>query len=110
MIEIEKRQPDLHLAEIMLAFQDVLRRVEQLSHHHITREPLSVRERMSTILETLKNADNLVFSALFTVSEGRHGVVVSFLAILELCREGLVEIIQSEPFAELRIRNRTAAG
>lgn len=109
LIDVQKQQPDLHLSEIMLAFQDVLRRVEQLSHHHISKEPLSVRERMSTILETLKKSDNLVFSALFAVTEGRHGVVVSFLAILELCREGLVEIIQSEPYTELRIRNRAAA-
>ena len=96
--------PDVQLKEILLAFQDVLKRAERLSHHQITKEPLSVRERMSTILENLKGADSLLFSQLFVRKEGRHGVVVSFLAILELSKERLIDIIQSEPFAELRVR------
>jgi segregation and condensation protein A len=96
--------PDVQLKEMLLAFQDVLRRVEQLSHHQITKEPLSVRERMSTILENLKGADSLLFSQLFIRKEGRQGVVVSFLAILELSKERLIDIIQPEPFAELRVR------
>jgi segregation and condensation protein A len=100
----EQDLPDIQLKEMLLAFQDVLKRVSQLSHHQITKEPLSVRERMSTILENLKAADSLIFSQLFIRKEGRHGVVVSFLAILELGKEGLIEIIQSEPFAELRVR------
>ncbi len=96
--------PDIQLKEMLLAFQDVLKRAEQLSHHHITREPLSVRERMSSILDTLKDVDSLLFSQLFMRKEGRHGVVVSFLAILELSKERLIEIIQLEPFAELRVK------
>jgi segregation and condensation protein A len=104
-LAIEKKLPDVQLKEILLAFQDVLKRAEQLSHHHITKEPLSVRERMSTILENLKGADSLLFSQLFIRKEGRPGVVVSFLAILELGKEGLIEIIQPEPFAELRVRS-----
>lgn len=108
MIDVQQKLPEVALKDLLLAFQDVLRRVEQLSHHQITLEPLSVRERMSTILENLKNADHLVFSALFTRAEGKHGVVVSFLAILELCKEGLIEISQSEPFEEIRVR--TPAG
>jgi segregation and condensation protein A len=102
--DFEQNLPDIQLKEMLLAFQDVLKRASQLSHHHITKEPLSVRERMSTILENLKGADSLIFSQLFIRKEGRHGVVVSFLAILELGKEGLIEIIQSEPFAELRVR------
>ncbi|MDD5274224.1 MAG: segregation/condensation protein A, partial [Methylovulum sp.] len=62
------------------------------------------RERMSTILESLKGSDSRLFTELFTRREGRHGVVVSFLAILELGKEGLIEITQPEPFAELRVR------
>ena len=108
-VDVIKKQPDVNIKEIILAFQDVLQRVEQLSHHQITREPLSVRERMSTILENLKKSDNLIFSALFTRNEGKQGVVVSFLAILELCKEGLIEIVQSEPYTELRVRAFTAA-
>jgi segregation and condensation protein A len=99
--------PDIQLKEMLLAFQDVLKRAEQLSHHHITREPLSVRERMSSILDTLKDVDSLLFSQLFLKKEGRHGVVVSFLAILELSKERLIEIIQLEPFAELRVKTLT---
>jgi len=108
-LEIEQALPDIQLKEMLLAFQDVLKRVEQLSHHHITKEPLSVRERMSTILENLKGADSLLFSQLFLRKEGRPGVVVSFLAILELCKESLIDIFQSAPYAELRVRTATAA-
>lgn len=102
-IVVKKKLPDVQLQEMLLAFQGVLQRVEQLSHHQITKEPLSVRERMSTILENLKRSDHLVFTQLFTRQEGKHGVVVSFLAILELCKEGLIDIIQSEPYSELRV-------
>ncbi len=103
-IEVKKKLPDVQLKELLLAFQDVLKRTEQLSHHQITREPLSVRERMSTILENLKGKNHLFFSQLFIKTEGKHGVVVSFLAVLELSKEGLIEIIQREPFDRLRIR------
>ncbi len=103
-IEVKKKLPDVQLRELLLAFQDVLTRTEQLSHHQITREPLSVRERMSTILENLKGKNHLFFSQLFIKTEGKHGVVVSFLAVLELSKEGLIEIVQREPFDPLRIR------
>ncbi len=102
---VEQQLPDIRLKDMLLAFQDVLKRVDQLSHHQITKEALSVRERMATILANLKGEDSLLFSQLFIRKEGRHGVVVSFLAILELGKEGLIEIIQSEPFTEIRIRN-----
>jgi segregation and condensation protein A len=108
-LPIDKHHPDIHLNEMLLAFRDVLKRVEQLSHHQITKEPLSVRERMSTILENLKGADSLLFSQLFPRKEGRQGVVVSFLAILELSKERLIDIFQTEPFAEIRIRTAGAA-
>ena len=107
-VSIEQALPDIQLKEMLLAFQDVLKRVDQLSHHHITKEPLSVRERMSAILENLKGADSLLFSQLFLRKEGRQGVVVSFLAILELSKERLVDIFQSEPYAELRVRTASA--
>ncbi len=109
-VKVEKILPDVQLKEMLLAFQGVLKRAEQLSHHQITREPLSVRERMSTILENLNGKNHLIFSQLFNNTEGKYGVVVSFLAILELTKEGLIEIIQSEPFAPLRITAATNAG
>jgi segregation and condensation protein A len=104
-LDVEQQLPDIRLRDMLLAFQDVLKRVDQLSHHHITKEALSVRERMATILEYLKGKNSLLFSQLLTRKEGRHGVVVSFLAILELGKEGLIEIIQSEPFTEIRVRS-----
>lgn len=103
-IKVERPVPDIQLKEMLLALQDVLKRAEQLSHHQIIKEPLSVRERMSSILENLKGKERLVFTRLFISAEGRHGVVVSFLAILELSKEGMIEIIQSEPLAELFVR------
>ncbi|MDD5460734.1 MAG: segregation/condensation protein A [Methylococcales bacterium] len=104
-LNVEKQLPDIQLRDMLLAFQDVLKRVEQLSHHQITKEALSVRERMATILEFLKGEDSLLFSQLFIRKEGRPGVVVSFLAILELGKEGLIEILQSAPFTEIRVRS-----
>ena len=103
-LSIEQQLPDIQLKDMLLAFQDVLKRVDQLSHHQITKEALSVRERMATILAKLKGENSLLFSQLFIRQEGRHGVVVSFLAILELGKEGLIEIIQPEPFADIRVR------
>jgi len=103
-LNIEQQLPDIRLRDMLLALKDVLKRVDQLSHHQITKEALSVRERMATILEYLKGEDSLLFSQLFIRKEGRQGVVVSFLAILELGKEGLIEIIQSEPFTEIRVR------
>ncbi len=104
-LDIAQQLPDIQLKDMLLAFQDVLKRVDQLSHHQITKEALSVRERMATILANLKGKDSLLFSQLFIRKEGRPGVVVSFLAILELGKEGLIEIIQSEPFTEIRVRS-----
>lgn len=108
-ISVARPLPDVKLGEILLAFQDVLKRAEQLSHHQITKEPLSVRERMAAILEKLDRAASLPFAALFTRSEGKNGVVVAFLAILELSKEGIIDIFQSEPYSGLSVRYRSAA-
>ncbi len=103
-VEVETPEPAVDLRELLIAFQEVLRRVEQIAHHHISRETLSVRERMSKILDRLAHCPLLRFSDLFSGPEGRQGAVVSFLAVLELCKEGLIEIIQSEPLAELLVK------
>ena len=103
-IDVKKRLPDIDFKELILAFQHVLQHVEQVTHHHITRETLSIRERMSIILEKLKEFDYLVFSELFNKDEGRQGVVVSFIAILELCKEGYLDISQSPDQSELQVR------
>ncbi len=106
-IQVQQQFPDVQLNEMLLAFQNVLKRVEQLSHHQITKERLSVRERMATILEKLNRPDSLPFEALFSRNEGKSGVVVSFLAILELSKEGLIDILQAEPYHEIRIQSRS---
>jgi segregation and condensation protein A len=103
-LSVQRHHPDVQLRELLLAFQDVLKRVDQLSHHQIIKEPLSVRERMATILANLKGADSLLFSQLFNRKEGRQGVVVSFLAILELSKERLIDIFESDTLAGLRVR------
>ena len=103
-ITVRRIYPQVDLEEVLIAFQDVLRRAERTTHHRILREPLSVRERMSNILNQLKNSPLASFQDLFNRSEGRQGAVVSLLAILELCKERLIEIIQDEPLSELRVR------
>ncbi len=109
--KIEKiiSHPDVEMKEILLALADVLRRADMFEHHHIERERLSTRERMSMVLERLKDSQSFIpFVSLFTLEEGRLGVVVTFLAILELVKESLVEIVQSEPLAPIHVRAKTS--
>ena len=103
MIRVNKVYPEVDLREVLLAFKDVLKRADQVTHHQIQREPLSVRERMTRILGTLQANARLPFQALFDVEEGRAGVVVSLLAILEMSKERIIEIIQDEPLGPLEI-------
>jgi segregation and condensation protein A len=97
--------PQVTLQEMLVAFKEVVVRSEMFSHHHVARERLSVRERMSTILTTLEHSSFVEFVRLFRPEEGRMGVTVTFIAILELMREGLVEIVQAEPFAPIHLRS-----
>ncbi|WP_026612106.1 segregation and condensation protein A [Methylocaldum szegediense] len=108
-IQVKKVYPEVDLKEVLLAFQDVLRRAERLTHHHIQREPLSVRERMASILARLQTQLLVPFPSLFERREGRQGAVVSLLAILELSKERLIEIIQEEPLGELLVKPLTAS-
>ncbi|MFA5982453.1 MAG: ScpA family protein [Methylococcaceae bacterium] len=110
-LNMPKQHPDVDMKELLFAFKQVLKRSDQLSHHQIFKEPLSVRERMATILEKLKGADSLAFAQLFIRKEGRHGVVVSFLAILELSKERLIDIFQPDNCSgeQLRIRSASSA-
>jgi segregation and condensation protein A len=99
--------PDVTLRELLLSFQEVLVRADMFAHHHVQREPLSVRQRMSDVLARIQDGGFAEFSSLFTPEEGRMGVVVTFLAILELIREALLDIVQSEPFAPIHIKARS---
>ncbi|MEM9056524.1 MAG: ScpA family protein [Pseudomonadota bacterium] len=99
-----KALPQTTLRELVLAFRDVMSRSAMYAHHHIQREPLSVRQRMSDVLASLQEHDFQEFTALFSPTEGRLGAVVTFLALLELIRESLVELVQSEAFAPIHVR------
>ena len=101
---VVKLQPNVSLQEMLAALKDVLGRAEMFAHHHISRERLSVRQRMSEVLGTMRSQAFVEFVSLFRAEEGRMGVTVTFIAILELLREGLVEIVQSEPFAPIHVR------
>jgi segregation and condensation protein A len=96
--------PQVTLQEMLVAFKEVVLRSEMFAHHHIQRERLSVRERMGDILSALEQSSFVEFVHLFRAEEGRMGITVTFVAILELVREGLIDIVQAEPFAPLHVR------
>jgi len=96
--------PQVTLQEMLLAFQEVLSRSDMFAHHHVQREPLSVRQRMTDVLAALSATAFVDFVRLFNAEEGRRGVTVTFVALLELLREGLIEIVQSEAYAPLHVR------
>ena len=99
-----KLPPPLDLKELLLALKDVLHRAELFGHHAIRREALSVRQRMGELLGKLGDASFHRFETLFDPAEGRLGVVVTFLAMLELAKEMLVEIVQEEPLAPIYVK------
>jgi len=101
--------PQVTLQEMLLAFRDVVIRSEMFAHHHVQRERLSVRERMTDIVARLASTSFVEFAQLFRAEEGRMGVAVTFIAILELVREGLIDIVQQEPFAPIHVRAAAAA-
>ena len=100
--------PDVTLKEVLIAFKEAIERAEMFGHLHVQREPLSVRERMSAILVALKGEKYANFSDLFDSAEGRMGVTVTFLAMLELLREALIEVVQNEPYGPLHVRTAQA--
>ncbi|ACJ28685.1 MULTISPECIES: segregation and condensation protein A [Shewanella] len=103
-IKPELLPPEVSLTEIARAFSSVLKRIEATESHHVVREVLSTRERMTQILAKLNAQTYLPFEALFDFEEGRSGVVVSFLALMELVKELLVELVQAEPFSTIHVR------
>ena len=103
---VNRPQPQVELSELLTALRGVLERAQHFSHHHIQREQLSVRERMGAILDQLDGQEFVPFLSLFTITEGRAGVVVTLLAALELLREALLELVQVEPFAPIYLRSR----
>jgi segregation and condensation protein A len=100
---VRKVHPTVELKDLMFAFKDVLVRSDMYSHHHIQMEPLSVRERMSIILGRIEADKFILFTDLFDPKEGRLGVVVTFLAILELVKESLIGLVQTKPYEPIHI-------
>lgn len=100
----EKKLPQLEMKDLIHALHQVLRRAEMYASHAIQREPLSVRERMTHILNSLAVDDFVEFSSLFSKEEGRSGVIVTFIAVLELLKEQVIEIVQSEIYAPIYVK------
>lgn len=104
---LTRPDPEVDMKEILLALSEVLRRADMFVSHHIQKERLSTRERMGQVLDTLNGKQFVPFVSLFQVDEGRLGVVVTFLAVMELIKESLVEIVQSEAFGPIHVKARS---
>ena len=103
-----KLPPPLELTELLLALKDVMHRAELFGHHAIKREALSVRQRMGELLSRLDDSSFHRFESLFDIEEGRPGIVVTFLAMLELAKEMLVEIVQEEPLGPIYVKAKAS--
>ncbi len=101
----EHADPEVDLREVLLALAGVLKRAAMYEHHSVQLETLSVRERMTAMLARVNETDDFVpFTSLFTLEEGRPGIVVTFLALMELMRESLIDFVQNEAFGPIYIR------
>jgi len=103
-LELTRPEPEVDLRELLAAFKDILNRADVNSHHMIQRETLSIREKMTAVLSVV-TADGFVdFTSLFNFKEGRKGVVVTFMAILELLKGAMIDLVQSEAFAPIYVK------
>ncbi len=100
----EARLPEVELVDLRSAWADILRRAKLVQHHHISREELSVREHMTIVLRTLQDRRFAEFHEMFDASRGLPVVIVTFIALLELAKESLIEITQAEAFAPIYVR------
>ncbi|MFC5521156.1 segregation and condensation protein A [Polaromonas jejuensis] len=101
---LQPRFPDVHVVDLQEAWRDIVRRAKLVQHHHISREALSVREHMSIVLRRLQGRKFLEFEDLFDTARGMPVLVVTFIAMLELAKEGLLEVTQAEAFAPIYVR------
>jgi segregation and condensation protein A len=102
--QVVRIPPEVDLGDMLNALRDVMIRADLFSRHQVQMEPLSVRERMTAIIDRLRDNPYLEFQRFFTVEEGRMGVVVTFLALMELTRERIVELIQNEPMGQIYVK------
>lgn len=108
-ISVDKPLPAVSLKELVAALADVLKRVELSASHHIRMDALSVREKMSLILTAIQEKEHFAFTSLFNLEEGKLGVVVTFLAMLELLKQHLIEFVQAAPFAPIYLKPKVPA-
>ena len=101
---LQPRFPDVHVVELQQAWADILKRAKLVQHHKISREELSVREHMSIVLKKLQGQRFVEFEQLFNPEQGVPVLVVTFIALLELAKETLIEITQAEAFAPIYVR------
>ncbi len=104
--QVEQAPPDVDMRELLLALKDVMHRADMFSSHQVAREPLSLRERMTRVLDAVQGERFTDFTDLFDISEGRQGVVVTFMAVLELIKQQLIELVQAETFASIHVKAR----
>ncbi len=104
--KLTRPEPEVDLKEVLVALADVLRRADMFESHQVEREKLSTRERMTQVLDKIRHRQFVPFVNLFSAEEGRLGVVVTFLAVMELVKESLVELVQNEAFGAIHVRAR----
>ncbi len=108
-LKLQRLPPPVELGEVLHALREVMQRADLFTHHRIERESLSMRERMSQVLELISGEHFTEFPALFDIGEGRMGVVVTFMAVLELIKSGLIELVQAEAFGIIHVKARIEA-
>lgn len=108
-VSCEKPQPVVLMPDLVSALMDVLKRAKLNAKHHVHLDSLSVREKMMSILDRLQTEDHLEFTSLFDLEEGKLGVVVTFLGLLELSKQGLIDFVQAAVFAPIYLSRRQGA-
>lgn len=103
-LKIVKLPPRVDIRDLAMALQDVFARASNYAHHHVHLEPLSVRDRMTSVLKALGPQAFTEFTSLFKPQEGRAGVVVTLLAILELLKQSMIELVQTEVFGPIHVK------
>ena len=103
-IKPKRIDPHVEIHDLLMAFAEVVKRADEKKSFNINREVLSIRERMGMVLDRVNNKEFIVFEALFDVEEGKMGMVVTFMAILELLKERLLLVVQNEQFAPIHVR------
>lgn len=108
-ISVEKPLPNVTMRELVSALAEVMQRVQHQTHHHIQLDALSIREKMSHVLSSVQGQERIEFIRLFNLEEGRLGVVVTFLAMLELLKQGLIEFVQAAAFTPIYLAPKGSA-